>query len=499
MRGTRRLGLRRQRAGARARRCRSAALPRGAGRALLVHAGRAPFALPASRESSAPAGLPRRVDHAPQITSVGDEDLVLLVVGAKDGYVGEIAGPPIVEARLEADCGSRSSPRRGRRTRGRIIAASAVARLPTAVGRPRRRRRSCRRGLPSQRPERGALVEADVAGQERHRVRELGHDHVEQRRADASMNADRVQQEEDAEPSGDPGHDEDQPGPENDALRGRGAGQERAVPSGRRWPTRWCKSERARRRGPDSGRPTSIVTSASSEPAGRRRRRRRRARRRPSRAGGRKQAPARAREPGPARAGGNLQHGDLRCLARAPGRTVSRNEPTELAAYIARKPTDERTVDVQASARSGCRQRRSRARRAGSASPESQQPGTPRPRAPPSAARSRSSRPRLRRLPAARPHLHLHGIGNSPSPGQPLEGCTRAGAEGGVESGRMRGAQDNARIGRPPTRYQRSPSRKIVQMSLLDSSGAGITDPADPDRALDWLDDAESFLLDRGC
>ena len=37
-----------------------------------------------------------------------------------------------------------------------------------------------------------------------------------------------------------------------------------------------------------------------------------------------------------------------------PGRTVSRNEPTELAAYIARKPTGERTVDVQASARSGC-------------------------------------------------------------------------------------------------------------------------------------------------
>src|SRR5262249_56023038 len=37
-----------------------------------------------------------------------------------------------------------------------------------------------------------------------------------------------------------------------------------------------------------------------------------------------------------------------------PGRTVSRNEPTELAAYMARKPTGERTVDVQARARSGC-------------------------------------------------------------------------------------------------------------------------------------------------
>src|SRR5439155_9047719 len=38
-----------------------------------------------------------------------------------------------------------------------------------------------------------------------------------------------------------------------------------------------------------------------------------------------------------------------------PGRTVSRNDPTALAVYIARKPMfGERTVDVQASARRGC-------------------------------------------------------------------------------------------------------------------------------------------------
>ena len=79
-----------------------------------------------------------------------------------------------------------------------------------------------------QRAERGALVEADVARQERHRVREAGDDHVEQRRADADMDADRVQQEEDAEPAGDPGHDEDQARAQHHALRGRRAGQERA-------------------------------------------------------------------------------------------------------------------------------------------------------------------------------------------------------------------------------------------------------------------------------
>src|SRR4029453_17187760 len=39
---------------------------------------------------------------------------------------------------------------------------------------------------------------------------------------------------------------------------------------------------------------------------------------------------------------------------RRPGSTVSRNEPTELAVYIARNPTGERTVDVHASARRGC-------------------------------------------------------------------------------------------------------------------------------------------------
>src|ERR687888_1626100 len=50
-----------------------------------------------------------------------------------------------------------------------------------------------------------------------------------------------------------------------------------------------------------------------------------------------------------------LRTATLEASPRRPGRTVSRNEPTELAVYIARKPiAGERTVDVQARARSGC-------------------------------------------------------------------------------------------------------------------------------------------------
>ena len=54
-----------------------------------VHAGRAKFALPDESRELGPGGLCHVESTTPrQITSVGDEDLVMLVVGAKDGYVG---------------------------------------------------------------------------------------------------------------------------------------------------------------------------------------------------------------------------------------------------------------------------------------------------------------------------------------------------------------------------------------------------------------------------
>ena len=54
-----------------------------------VHAGRGRFALPGESRELGPGGLCHVESTTPrQITSVGDEDLVMLVVGAKDGYVG---------------------------------------------------------------------------------------------------------------------------------------------------------------------------------------------------------------------------------------------------------------------------------------------------------------------------------------------------------------------------------------------------------------------------
>jgi mannose-6-phosphate isomerase-like protein (cupin superfamily) len=59
-----------------------------------VHAGRARFALPGESRELGPGGLCHVESTTPrQITSVGDEELVLLVVGAKDGYVGRDGRP----------------------------------------------------------------------------------------------------------------------------------------------------------------------------------------------------------------------------------------------------------------------------------------------------------------------------------------------------------------------------------------------------------------------
>ena len=54
-----------------------------------VHAGRARFAVPGELRELGPGGLCHVESTTPrQITSVGEDALVLLVVGAKDGYVG---------------------------------------------------------------------------------------------------------------------------------------------------------------------------------------------------------------------------------------------------------------------------------------------------------------------------------------------------------------------------------------------------------------------------
>jgi mannose-6-phosphate isomerase-like protein (cupin superfamily) len=59
-----------------------------------VHAGRARFALPGESRELGPGELCHVEATTPrQVTSIGVEPLVLLVVGAKDGYVGRDGRP----------------------------------------------------------------------------------------------------------------------------------------------------------------------------------------------------------------------------------------------------------------------------------------------------------------------------------------------------------------------------------------------------------------------
>jgi mannose-6-phosphate isomerase-like protein (cupin superfamily) len=59
-----------------------------------VHSGRARFALPGEARELGPGGLCHVESTTPrQVTNVGDGDLVLLVVGAKGGYVGRDGQP----------------------------------------------------------------------------------------------------------------------------------------------------------------------------------------------------------------------------------------------------------------------------------------------------------------------------------------------------------------------------------------------------------------------
>ena len=59
-----------------------------------VHSGRARFALPGETRELGPGGLCHVASTTPrQVSSIGDDDLVMLVVGAKDGYVGRDGQP----------------------------------------------------------------------------------------------------------------------------------------------------------------------------------------------------------------------------------------------------------------------------------------------------------------------------------------------------------------------------------------------------------------------
>jgi mannose-6-phosphate isomerase-like protein (cupin superfamily) len=59
-----------------------------------VHSGRARFKLPGESRELGPGGLCHVESTTPrQVVSIGDEDLVMLVVGAKDGYIGRDGGP----------------------------------------------------------------------------------------------------------------------------------------------------------------------------------------------------------------------------------------------------------------------------------------------------------------------------------------------------------------------------------------------------------------------
>jgi mannose-6-phosphate isomerase-like protein (cupin superfamily) len=64
-----------------------------------VHRGRARFEVADDAFELGPGGLAHVESTTPRrYTSIGDEDLVMLVVGAKDGYVGRDGHPPEPDA-----------------------------------------------------------------------------------------------------------------------------------------------------------------------------------------------------------------------------------------------------------------------------------------------------------------------------------------------------------------------------------------------------------------
>jgi mannose-6-phosphate isomerase-like protein (cupin superfamily) len=59
-----------------------------------VHSGRARFDVPGESRELEPGGMAHVESTTPRrVTSIGDEELVMLVVGAKDGYVGRDGHP----------------------------------------------------------------------------------------------------------------------------------------------------------------------------------------------------------------------------------------------------------------------------------------------------------------------------------------------------------------------------------------------------------------------
>jgi len=59
-----------------------------------VHSGRARFDVPGESRELGPGGMAHVESTTPRrVTSIGDEELVMLVVGAKDGYVGRDGHP----------------------------------------------------------------------------------------------------------------------------------------------------------------------------------------------------------------------------------------------------------------------------------------------------------------------------------------------------------------------------------------------------------------------
>src|SRR4051812_17019148 len=128
------------------------------------------------------------------------------------------------------------------------------------------------------------------------------------------------------------------------------------TPSGSRWLSFACSRETATSPPAAAGRPTSIVIFAqpgtgrkNADPAPTRTKAIISSRCAQSR------LPPARENPGQRGPAVTLSTATFEASPRRPGRTVSRNEPTELAVYMARKPiVGERTVDVHASARSGC-------------------------------------------------------------------------------------------------------------------------------------------------
>ena len=73
---------------------RPAPLPREQDELYFVHRGRARFEVGGETRELGPAACATSSSTTPRrMTSVGDEDLVMLVVGAKDGYVGRDGHP----------------------------------------------------------------------------------------------------------------------------------------------------------------------------------------------------------------------------------------------------------------------------------------------------------------------------------------------------------------------------------------------------------------------